>query len=342
MVIKIVIWNLNMADSIINSEEHFDNGGAIALKGFNYQNAVACLIAIQNYKKENFLLYIETKDDIELDIKDKHAFIQVKSQNLTLNNLLTPTKKNGNNSIFFKNISKKHNNPLYQIVLMGLKTDQEGVLSASDNIVFANEYVYSEEQKKTIIDKLKKNGISEDEIKNKIPNCRLYFTPFKDNIEEATQFLIGCMNENNIKVDERGKIILNELFSLISQKAELPIKENNDVNKKIITSEYLYKLFESKELYKKKQQLINDLVSKEVIQFADKIRIEKELLSIPSIHRCSYKKLSENIDCFDFNLSTKELFENLYIQATKILPEESKETLFAILIEMYFDKLGEK
>lgn len=51
-------------------DEEVDNGGAIALKGFNYQNAVASLIAILNYDKDNFLLFIETKDDIEVDIED--------------------------------------------------------------------------------------------------------------------------------------------------------------------------------------------------------------------------------------------------------------------------------
>lgn len=56
-------------------DEEVDNGGAIALKGFNYQNAVASLIAILNYDKDNFLLFIETKDDIEVDIEDKPDFI---------------------------------------------------------------------------------------------------------------------------------------------------------------------------------------------------------------------------------------------------------------------------
>lgn len=331
-----------MAISIRNTEECFDNGGAQALKGFNYQNAVVCLIAIQNYKKENFLLYVETKDDIELDISNKHAFIQVKSQNLTLNNLLKPSKKNGNFSIFSKNISKEHKNPLYQIVLLGLKTDQKDVLDVSDNIIFSHEYIYSEEQQEIIVRELKKIGFSEDEIKNKIPKCRLYFTPFKDNKEDALKYLIGCMNENNIKVDERGKIILNELLSMISQKAELPIKEDNDITKKTITSEYLNKLFETNELYTKKLQLIDDLLNKEVIQFADKIRIEKELISILSIHKYSYKKLSEKIDRFDFNMKTKQLFETLYSKAIQILPNETKETIFALLIELYFDKLGER
>lgn len=82
-------------------DEEVDNGGAIALKGFNYQNAVASLIAILNYDKDNFLLFIETKDDIEVDIEDKHVFIQVKGQSLSLTNLLSIENKN---SDILKNI----------------------------------------------------------------------------------------------------------------------------------------------------------------------------------------------------------------------------------------------
>ncbi|WP_257213387.1 hypothetical protein [Streptococcus suis] len=36
------------------------NGGAIAQKGFNYQNCVVSLVAIRNYKKPN-LKHIDSK-----------------------------------------------------------------------------------------------------------------------------------------------------------------------------------------------------------------------------------------------------------------------------------------
>ena len=85
-------------------KENIDNGGAIALKGFNYQNAVASLIAILNYDRDNFLLFVETKDDIEVDVEDKHFFIQVKGQHLSLSSLLNIKKndKGIKNCIFSK------------------------------------------------------------------------------------------------------------------------------------------------------------------------------------------------------------------------------------------------
>ena len=48
------------------NQTEYDNGGAIAIKGFNFQHAIAALIIIGNYEKEKFSIYLETKDDIEV------------------------------------------------------------------------------------------------------------------------------------------------------------------------------------------------------------------------------------------------------------------------------------
>ena len=47
-----------MNGTVLVDDEEVDNGGAIALKGFNYQNAVASLIAILNYDKDLSLIHI--------------------------------------------------------------------------------------------------------------------------------------------------------------------------------------------------------------------------------------------------------------------------------------------
>ena len=36
------------------NQREYDNGGAIAIKGFNFQHAIAALIIIGNYEKEKF------------------------------------------------------------------------------------------------------------------------------------------------------------------------------------------------------------------------------------------------------------------------------------------------
>lgn len=159
-----------MNEIVSVDDEEVDNGGAIALKGFNYQNAVASLIAILNYDKDNFLLFIETKDDIEVDIEDRHVFIQVKGQNLSLTNLLSIENKNSDNKkcIFSKNIKKNHPKALYHIVLLSLKNDQKDVIEASENTVFSEEYLYSAEQQNKVIQKLKEIGFTEEELKSKL------------------------------------------------------------------------------------------------------------------------------------------------------------------------------
>ena len=54
-----------------------DNGGAIAQKGFNYQNAVISLVAIRNYKRPNFEIFVEADEDFEVTYGDDyHAYIR--------------------------------------------------------------------------------------------------------------------------------------------------------------------------------------------------------------------------------------------------------------------------
>ena len=318
--------------------DNIDNGGAIAIQGFNYQNAVASLIAILNYDKDNFLLFIETKDDIEVDLEDKHIFIQVKGQNLSLSKLLSVDNKK---CIFSKNIQKNHINALYHIVLLGLKNDQKDVIEASENIIFSEEYSYSPEQQNKIITKLKELGFTEETLNNKLPSCRIYFTPFKNKKEDAAKYLIGCMCDKGIKVDERGKILLNELFSVINQKAEKTIKTPADINKKTIDRNFLIKLFETNETYALKEEILQELYRENVITFSEKYNITKEFIKIMSFYKFPKQQLHDKLEDFDISGNLKEDFRNLFDKAQKILPDISKNTIFAILIDLYIQKLGE-
>ena len=59
-----------------------DNGGSIAQKGFNYQNCVISLVAIRNYNKSNFSIYVETDEDFEVTYDDCfHASQKVITRN---------------------------------------------------------------------------------------------------------------------------------------------------------------------------------------------------------------------------------------------------------------------
>ena len=49
------------------------------------------------------------------------------------------------------------------------------------------------------------------------------------------------------------------------------------------------------------------------------------------IHKYNYKLIRDSLEDFDINMDIKELFDLLYVQAKKILPEEPKKTIFALL-----------
>lgn len=94
-----------------------DNGGAIAQKGFNYQNHVISLTAIRNYTKNNFEIFVESDDDFEVLYDDNyHAYIQVKGKKrIGIEGLL---KKNKDKcSILEKHLTSGDLHSKYKIVV---------------------------------------------------------------------------------------------------------------------------------------------------------------------------------------------------------------------------------
>ena len=82
------------------------DGGANAIRGFNYQKSAIALIAVLNYNKDDFELFLENQDDVEVLFKDSHTFIQIKSnKGLSIKSLVKADKRT-NQSILGKNLSK--------------------------------------------------------------------------------------------------------------------------------------------------------------------------------------------------------------------------------------------
>ena len=94
-----------------------DNGGAIAQKGFNYQNNVISLTAIRNYTKNNFEIFVESDDDFEVLYDDNyHAYIQVKGKKrIGLKSLLQ--KHEDKCSILEKHLTPGDGHSKYKIVV---------------------------------------------------------------------------------------------------------------------------------------------------------------------------------------------------------------------------------
>lgn len=233
----------------VTSINEYDNGGAIAIKGFNFQHAVAALVIICNYEKENFSIYLETKDDIEVTYSDNNFFIQAKSNQLTLNGLIKADKYNKSilSKSFSKTSDKNHN--YYKIATVEFSEQEQKKLNkkVSQHLFNKNEiYEINAEAKTKLVDALIKQGAEEETLRAKLDNCYIYFTPFSKNSENSYNYLLGFMNQCNINVDGgRGKLLLNELLNLIQQKAEKVINNDNEKECKQLSSVYLKSLIKT-------------------------------------------------------------------------------------------------
>ncbi|MDW5556930.1 DUF4297 domain-containing protein [Streptococcus mutans] len=205
-----------------------DNGGAIAQKGFNYQNCVVSLVAIRNYKKPNFSIYLEADEDFEVTYDDNyHAYIQVKGQkSMSIKKLLSTT--NNKPSIFEKNLSSGTDDSIYKIVVYNFnEKDLKEMQEQTDTEeLFQSSWLLSDSQK--------------DQVNNpRTDNFSLVKTAFDNNINDARTFLKGELANQNISIDDRDDIILNELLQQIVQKSEKERQTEADKELKKITSEEL-------------------------------------------------------------------------------------------------------
>ncbi|WP_273449076.1 dsDNA nuclease domain-containing protein [Streptococcus ferus] len=205
-----------------------DNGGAIAQKGFNYQNCVVSLVAIRNYNKPNFSIYIEADEDFEVMYDDDyHAYIQVKGQkSMSIQKLLSTA--NSKPSIFEKNLSSGTDDSTYKIVVYNFKEDDLKEMQEQTNTeeLFHSSWLLSDNQKSRVNNQ-------------RAENFSLVKTAFDNNISNAKTFLKGELANQKISIDNRDDVILNELLQQIIQKSEKEVQTDADKELKKITSEEL-------------------------------------------------------------------------------------------------------
>lgn len=310
-------------------------GGAFAIKGFNYQKAIISLIAILNYRKEGFEIFVENQEDVEVRLKDSHTFIQIKGSPLSIKSL-TKVDKN-NKSILGKNLRADNDKARYKIVTLDnfANADKVKLIDSGENLIFKNVYKYSDNQKENIIKKLKIEGFSEEDLKNKLSTSYLYFSPFKNNYLEASSFLMGEMVFCNIKTDDkRGIIAISELFRQIDQKSEILPTEDNPYNpKKKLTTNDLQPILVMAG-YDFQKDIFDDVG--EIFTLLEKKKIERLLLEITSTQRALKRKIQERIGYFEPNKETSTLIKELYGKVEDL--SENKPLLYAIIINVIADK----
>lgn len=201
-----------------------DNGGAIAIKGMNYQNAVISLVAIRNYEKEGFELILEADDDFEVLYDNYHAYIQVKGEKaMSLSKMLN--RKKDKKSMLDKHFEVGDNNSTYKFVVYNFTQSDLDDMTIEFDELFSKSLKLSEDQK------LRVNN-------SKTESFSIIKTPFENNILDAQNYLLGEMAKSGIAVDNRVDQVLGELTTIIYGKSEYVITQESDKKyKKIVSKE---------------------------------------------------------------------------------------------------------
>lgn len=313
-----------------------DNGGAIAQKGFNYQNHVIALVAIKNYHRKNFEIFVETNDDCEVLYDNYHAYIQVKGlEKVSVADLL---KKNKNKcSILEKHFTPGDENSKYKIVILQFKQGELNDLKANKDELFDSSWNLIPEKQKYILNKLPNEFKKQDKhLKTKLNNFSFVKTSFSNNSVEARKYLKGELVTQKISVDGRDDVILDELNRIISQKSEIVLNDGDDKKLKRITADELQlilKKISSKALFDSELEKFSfpsyrkEIIKREEIRIITQYMHEKkEIIKLlkSDIQRLKTKHLSEIVD---------------EIIGWNILEKLEDEAKYAVIISAYCDIL---
>ncbi len=231
-----------------------ENGGAQAIKGFNYQKSVIALIAVLHYLDSDQVdLYIESEDDIVVKTSARKTYIQSKSTEQTIASIVY--RKDGKASVLEKNLSNGGDNTddRYKLVTPRFG-GQDKYLSEIDAEIFtegAQVYSYLQTARTSITDKLP------DVSEVKLRNSRVALTAFPAKQADALTHIKGVMSNMNIPIDNSyGSAALGELCLRIDQKSEIIAKDATDYEKKKITQHDLRRIFG----HTYKAQLFEDII----------------------------------------------------------------------------------
>lgn len=317
-----------------------DNGGAQAIKGFNYQKSVIMLIAILHYLNvDDFEIYVETEDDIVVKINDTKTYIQVKGRKLSV---ATITKRESGKdgekkSVLEKNLEKENKGEsYYKIVALDFVASDKYLKEITPRIFKkgAKVYEYTPEGQKELVAKIS----SLDSLKLK--NSRLVLTDFGADLQEALERIMGIMATVGLSVDNNyGKAALEEMCLEIDQRSETIITEDSDIEKKKFTPENLSNIFS----HSYKEDYLNDLFIKLDYRVAKKIELKTRRVRVRAMYGSfciEAKRVIERLDDLT-NMDEKDVIKHvLSVVNFKAVSEElDQET---IVLEAFSDVLFEK
>ncbi|UTH00374.1 dsDNA nuclease domain-containing protein [Macrococcoides canis] len=264
-----------------------DNGGAIAIKGFNYQKAAIIFVIIHHFEKPNFKIVPESKDDFEVYLDGQVYYIQVKgTKKLSIAKL--KSKPKGKESIIEKNLSPGTDNDNRKIFLWDLAETTKSELTKVRGTLVPEKYQFSDNQKTDFIETL---GLNSSQLL-RLENQFVYVTPFTNDLEKALIMLKGYMVEKELLVtNERASIVLSELALEIDQKSEILIDVEDDFLNKEIDGNYLKKIFTTVKQKEMFDEVLNNLNLN--TRMKEKVRAIK--LRIPLLHITLKEKIKDRI-----------------------------------------------
>ncbi|MGJ5846474.1 dsDNA nuclease domain-containing protein [Enterococcus sp. G203Y] len=317
-----------------------DNGGAIAIKGFNYQKAAIMLVMIDNYQKQNFKVIPESKEDFEVHIDNEIYFIQVKgTKKLSVKNLIKREKKETKiaKSIIEKNLEPGTDRNKRKIFVHSLAdTTKKDLISEAGTIVTPI-YKLSDDQKKTVIDSL---DLSNSQ-KNRLENQKFYITPFSNDAILASTHLKGKMVEKDLLVTKkRADLVLGALVQEIDAKSEIEVFSAKDIPRKIIDSEFLKEVFVNVQ----KKDMFDSILEKLPYNHLKKMKIGMEKTKLLVSYQSLKEKIKSKIkieQLMDIT-SDEEVVAIIIKEIEKIEPTIGNEELkIAISIDCYCEIGGE-
>lgn len=281
-----------------------NNGGAISIKGFNYQKASIILIMINNYQREDFLIIPEAEDDFQVYVDGKTIFIQVKGEkNITLQKLISK-------EIIKKNLIPGHDEDIRKIFVWDIGENFQSSLKeiVSGNII-SPLLNYSDQDLKRISDNLNLNENQQIRLKNQY----IYKTPFNNNLTEAIKRLFGELVSQNLQINnESGRALLSELSLMIDQKSEIIVLDNN-YSQKTIDNAYLKKIFARVEQHQEFDRILDKLSYNEF----KKRKIKQEKTKILVSYQNIKKKTKNYCNNLDLEQSTEQELINQIVQIIK-------------------------
>ena len=267
-----------------------ENGGAVAIKGFNYQKASLILVMINNYSRDGFKVVPEADDDFQIHVDGQNIYIQVKGEkSITLAKLI-------NEKIIEKNLVPGQDEDIRKIFVWDIgRTFQGNLEEKKVGHIISPLLKCSSSDKEKIVNDLALDLNQQKRLNNQF----IYQTPFSNNLTEAIKYLFGEMVIQKLHVDiESGRALLAELSLMIDQKSET-IFDGDNYQEKEIDGDYLKEIF----IQVQKIEMFNEVLDNLTYNSFRREKVRQERVKVP-------------ISYYDIKKNVKSKCKNLDIETT--------------------------